>query len=159
MIDRIKSAFDLPQCAAQGNGSGTAGVCTPVEFVELSPIARRLLPEPGETSTNSTPGYNQRAIYPEDSILADWMRIAREQVESADAFIIGSILPVCAALIGRRVYFQWGEQQIFPNCFNMLAGKPGDRKSSIIDLAEMLARRVLPESAFFPKSFRSTRNL
>jgi hypothetical protein len=74
-------------------------------------------------------------------------------VESADPFIIGSILPVCAALLGRRVYFQWGEQQIFPNCFNMLAGAAGDRKSSIIDLAEMLARRILSESAFFPKSF------
>ena len=95
----------------------------------------------------------RRAVYPEDSILADWMRLAREQVESADAFIIGSILPVCAALLGRRVYFQWGEQQIFPNCFNMLAGKPGDRKSSIIDLAEMLARRIASESAFLPKSF------
>ena len=35
----------------------------------------------------------------------------------------------------------------------MLAGKPGDRKSSIIDLAEMVAHRIVPESAFLPKSF------
>jgi hypothetical protein len=154
VIDRIKTAEELP--GSKGNGSSPIsgeGVCTPVEFGELCALARRFLPEIGETSPNSPPGYNQRAVYPEDSLLADWMRLAREQVESADAFIVGSILPVCAALLGRHVYFQWGEQQIFPNCFNMLAGKPGDRKSSIIDLAEMLARRIASESAFLPKSF------
>jgi hypothetical protein len=154
VIDRIKAADDLPR--SNGNGCGPASgesVCTPGEIGELASLARRFLPEPGETSPNSPPGYNQRAVYPEDSILADWMRLAREQVESADAFIIGSILPVCSALLGRRVHFPWGEQQIFPNCFNMLAGKPGDRKSSIIDLAEVLAHRIIPESAFLPKSF------
>ena len=106
-----------------------------------------------ETSPISPAAYSQRAVYPEDSILANWMHLARQQVESADAFIIGAILPVCGALLGRRVYFQWGEQRIYPNCFAMLAGKPGDRKSSIIDLAEMLARKCLPETVFFPKSF------
>src|SRR5205823_5910104 len=127
MIDRIKPAEELPQY--NGNGSSPVRVdrvCTPGEIGELCALARRYLPEMGETSPNSPPGYNQRAVYPEDSILTDWMWLAREQVESADAFIIGSILPVCAARLGRRIYFQWGEKRIFPNCFNMLAGKPGD---------------------------------
>ena len=154
MNDRIKTAAELPGYNGNGSTPGSGErVCTPGEIGELSEKARRLLPETSPTSPISPGGYNQRAMYPEDSILADWMRVAREQVESADPFIIGSILPVCAALLGRRVYFQWGEQQIFPNCFNMLAGKPGDRKSSIIDLAEMVAHRIVPESAFLPKSF------
>jgi hypothetical protein len=124
-----------------------------VEFGEFVEQARLLLPEKADSSPNSTGVYVQKAIYPEDSILADWVRLAREHEESADAFIIGSILPICGALLGRNVWFEWGEKQKFPNCFNMLAGKPGDRKSSIIDLAEMLARRILPGNAFLPKSF------
>src|SRR5205814_1253374 len=52
-------------------------------FGELSALARRFLPEMSENSQNTSPGYNQRAVHPEDSILADFMRVAREQVESA----------------------------------------------------------------------------
>jgi hypothetical protein len=152
--DRIKAPAELPGAGRNGSGPpGSPSVCTPVEFVEFVELARRRLPEPAQNSTNSTPGYVQKAIYPEDSILADWTRLARQHEESADAFIIGSILPICGALLGRRAWLQWGEKRWFANCFAMLAGKPGDRKSSIIDLAEMLARRVLPGNAFLPKSF------
>jgi hypothetical protein len=154
VTDHIKTAEELP--GSNGNGSAPLSgerVCTPVEFVEFVENARHLLPERGETSPNSTRGYVQKVVYPEDSIIADCAKLAREHEESADPFIIGSILPVCGALLGRRVWFQWGERQKFPNCFNMLAGNPGVRKSSVIDLAEMVARRVLPESAFFPNSF------
>jgi hypothetical protein len=35
----------------------------------------------------------------------------------------------------------------------MLAGKPGDRKSSTIDIAEEIARYCLPSKAFIPASF------
>ena len=157
MTDRIKSAEDLPRAfqepAIYGNGSRPPSVGTPEEFGELVDLARRKLPERAQNSPNSTGGYTQKAVYPEDSILADWVRIARQHEESADAFIIGSILPVCGALLGRRVWIQWGEKQKFANCFTMLAGKPGDRKSSIIDLAEMLARQILPGNAFLPRSF------
>ena len=153
MTDRIKSAEDLPRAfqesVSYGNGSCPPSVGTPEEFGELVDLARRKLPERAQNSPNSTGGYTQKAVYPEDSILADWVRIARQHEESADAFIIGSILPVCGALLGRRVWIQWGEKQKFANCFTMLAGKPGDRKSSIIDLAEMLARQILPGNAFF----------
>jgi hypothetical protein len=147
VIDRIKIAEELP------GGLNGERVCTPVEIVELCEKARLLLPETPANSTISTGGYNQRVVYPEDSIIADWVKLAQALEESADAFIIGAILPICGALLGRRVWFQWGERQKFANCFAMLAGKPGDRKSSIIALAEMLARRCLPESAFLPQSF------
>jgi hypothetical protein len=150
-MNRIKTATELP--GSNGSSENGSRVCTPVEFGEFVELARRLLPEKGDNSPNSTGVYVQKAIYPEDSILADWIRLAREHEESADAFIIGSILPVCGAMLGRHVWFQWGEKQKFANCFTMLAGKPGDRKSSIIDLAEMLARKVLPGNAFLPKSF------
>jgi len=151
--DRIKTAAELPGAGRNGSGPQGPSVCTPVEIGEFVELAQRFLPEKGDNSPNSTGVYLQKAIYPEDSILADWMRLAREHEESADAFIIGSILPVCGAILATHVWFQWGEKQKFANCFTMLAGKPGDRKSSIIDLAEMLARKVLPGNAFLPKSF------
>src|SRR5207248_6275710 len=92
--DRIKTAAELP--GAGRNGSTPQNMCTPVEIGEFVELARRFLPEKGDNSPNSTGVYVQKAIYPEDSILADWMRLAREHEESADAFIIGSILPVSA---------------------------------------------------------------
>jgi hypothetical protein len=99
------------------------------------------------------PEFVQKAIYPADSILAPYMDYAREHIESDDAFIIGSILPVCAAILGRNLYMQWGDRHVYPNLFTMLAGKPGDRKSAAIDQAEVIARACLPENAFLPKSF------
>lgn len=36
---------------------------------------------------------------------------------------------------------------------SMLAGKPGDRKSSTINLAESIARKCLPPAAFLPRAF------
>ena len=104
-------------------------------------------------STNSTGGYTQGAIYPSDSILEDYVALGREQTEAADCFILGSILPVCGALLARRVYHDWGTSKIFPNVFVMLAGKPGDRKSSIISLASQIAEACLPPEAFVPENF------
>jgi hypothetical protein len=97
--------------------------------------------------------FKQRVIYPPDSILEPYMSYARAHIESDDAFILGSILPVCAALLGRNLFMQWGDRHVYPNLFTMLAGKPGDRKSSAIDQAEGLARACLPENAFLPKTF------
>lgn len=138
--------------ARTGGNVGT-GAPPPDEFVEL---ARAKFADDPSNSTNSTKpggGDEQPAIFPPDSILADWMTFARAQEESADAFLIGTILPVVAALLARRVWFRWGARQIFANLFVMLAGKPGDRKSSIIFLGEALARLILPVSAFLPAAF------
>ena len=160
MINRIKNAGDLPrieQIAGPSNGSSPGSpLCgiPPGEFGELGEKARALLGETSPTSPNSPGGHIQRAVYPDDSILADWMRFGRDNTESADAYLIGSILPVCGALLGQRAWIDFGDTKKYANCFVMLAGKPGDRKSSIINLAEMLARRVLgDESAFLPKNF------
>jgi hypothetical protein len=106
-----------------------------------------------QTSHPNGPEFEQKAIYPADSILAPYMNYARAHIESDDAFIIGSILPVCAALLSRNLSMQWGDRHVYPNLFTMLAGKPGDRKSAAIDQAEVIARACLPENAFLPKSF------
>ena len=106
-----------------------------------------------QTNQANGPEFEQKAIYPDNSILAPYMQYAQKHVESADGFILGSILPVCAALLGRQIYMQWGDRHVYPNLFTMLAGKPGDRKSAAIDQAEVIARACLPANALLPKSF------
>src|SRR5260221_2356098 len=130
--------------AAQSKGNSTT--------VHLQKEGRPLLD--WTNSTNSTGGYTQGAIYPSNSILEDYVALAREQTEAADCFILGSILPVCGALLARRVYHDWGTSKIFPNVFVMLAGKPRDRESSIISLARQNAAAWLPPETFVPENFR-----
>ena len=81
------------------------------------------------------------------------MDYSRALEESADCYLIGSIIPVVAAILERRVYFPWGDKKIYPNIFSMLVGKPGDRKTSAITRAKSIASRSLPENAFLPASF------
>lgn len=104
-------------------------------------------------SANSAAGNGQRAVYPEDSVIGDWMRYARSTEESADCFLVGAIMPVCGAILGRGAWINWGSRRQFPNIFAMLAGKAGDRKSSGILAAARLAKQVLPSNAFLPASF------
>ena len=110
-----------------------------------------LLAVPNQTSTNSTNSAGEhihQAIVPTGTILTDYLDYARELEESADCYLLGSILPVVAAALARTVYFQWGTKRIYPNLFTMLVGKPGDRKSSAIGLAHQIAKVVLLPNRF-----------
>ena len=111
------------------------------------------------SSTNSTNSTGQptleEAIVPPESLLSEYLDYARQQVESADSFLVGSVLPVVAACLARGIYFPWGQERIYPNLFSMLGGKSGDRKSSAINLAEQLARRIIPEKQFLPHACSS----
>jgi len=98
-------------------------------------------------------GHEQPAIYPANSVLGEYMEYSRAMEESADCYLIGSILPIAAAALARRVYFPWGDTQLYPNVFSMLVGKPGDRKTSAISRARSIARSILPEIALLPTSF------
>lgn len=115
-------------------------------------------------STNSTGGIPDlsAAIYPEGSLIERYMDYARSQLESADSYIIGGFLPIMARVMARNVWFQWGNERIHPNLYVILAGKPGDRKSSAVSLAQRLANleipdagHVLPPCAFLAGSLSS----
>ena len=104
-------------------------------------------------STNSTSSQRfefEAAVYPPTSLLGYYVNYARERLESADSFIVGSILPVIAACLARRVYFQWGDEKIYPNIFSLLAGRAGERKSSAVNLAEKFAKVALAPESFLP---------
>lgn len=127
-------------CVAGGN-VGNVGNDLPIEW-------------DNPTNPTNPPGtHKQKAIYPSDSILSDFYDFAITLTEGADCYIIGSILPVCAAMLGRGVWLPWMSRSLHCNLFSILVGKPGDRKSSTVDLAEQIARACLPQEAFLPKSF------
>jgi len=104
--------------------------------------------ETSVSSTNSLGAHIDRAIFPEGTILTDYLEYARRLEESADCYLLGSILPVVAATLARKVWFPLGTKKIYPNLFAMLVGKPGDRKSSAINLAHQIARSLLPPNRF-----------
>ena len=125
-----------------------------VEIVEIVENESQVKEHGGRISTNSTfstGGHDiQQAIYPENSFLARYMDFARTREESADSYLIAAIIPVIAASAGRRISFAWGDRWIYPNLFVMLAGKPGDRKSSAVNLAGGIAKVVLQSRQFLP---------
>ena len=104
-------------------------------------------------SANSAGGYVQKAIFPRDSILADWFTYARARTEGADCYLLGSILPVIGALLARRGWISLAGEKKYPNIFTLICGKPGDRKSTTIRHGAALARLCLPDNAFIPASF------
>jgi hypothetical protein len=106
-----------------------------------------------DTCQNSTEGYVQKAVYPPDSIIQDYHEFAVSQTEAADSYIVGGLMPMCAALLERRVWFQWGARRKYPNQFAMLAGKAGDRKSDAIVLAWSVLKPLIARNKLIPKSF------
>jgi hypothetical protein len=111
----------------------------PVDWSEIS-----------KTAGSGGPEFVHQAIYPEDSILAEYMEAGRSITEGADCYLLGAILPVVGALLKRRLYISFGAGPKYPNIFSILVGRPGDRKSSTIGLAARIARRILPLEAFLP---------
>ncbi len=101
--------------------------------------------------TISTPPPIHSAVYPADSILAEFMDFGREYSESEDSMLIGAILPVAARLLGRRVFIKFYGKK-FPNVYNFLVTKPGLRKTTNINLAWAIGRRILQPDAFFAGS-------
>ena len=105
--------------------------------------------EPGAISANSaisTP-LPPQAVWPVDSILDDFVQLARGCSESEDSIIIGAILPVVSRLLARRVFLRFGVDK-FPNLYHVLTTKPGLRKSTTIQIVEHIAKALLPASAF-----------
>jgi hypothetical protein len=127
------------------NTSLPPSACLAVENVENEPAAFSTF------STLSTGTLDlQAAIFPPGAWFDRYMDYARSREESADSYLIGSIIPVFAAVLARRISFAWGDRWIYPNIFAMLAGKPGDRKSSAINLAGEIARFCLEKKCFLP---------
>lgn len=135
---------------ANDNRGPVGNVGTPGESFFAS-LKHEPDPEIGDFPTNPTeaPLPLGAAIYPPDSVLEDWMQFAQRYAESADCYLIGSILPILGAFMGRRVWYQLDRIK-YPNIFALVTGKPGDRKSTAIKLAGEVATRLLDKKQFSP---------
>jgi hypothetical protein len=110
-----------------------------------------IIPDPfsNEHVAETTPAnkLDVKTIYPKDFILELWMKFARKHCETNDFQILGAILPVCGAIMGRTVWMDFfGEK--YPNIFTMIVAAPGQRKSTLINLVEKLARRAIEPGHF-----------
>ncbi len=61
-----------------------------------------------------------------------------EETESPRIFHIWSILSAVSACLGRRCYFDYGVDYIYPNIYVLLVGPPGGKKSTALKLAAKL---------------------
>jgi hypothetical protein len=101
-----------------------------------------------KVTLNPTGLFVQKAFYPLDSILTPYMKEARTCCEAVDIYLLGAILPICARLLARRVYVDWGAEKLYPNVFELLVGTAGMRKTSAIRRAKRVAWNCLLPEAF-----------
>lgn len=89
-------------------------------------------------------------FYPRDSIIEDWYLYANQRCEVSDNQIIGAILPVISAIVGKTIYMDWYTGPLYSNLFTVLLAKPGRRKSTLVGPVTKLARKCLPRNAKMP---------
>jgi hypothetical protein len=104
-----------------------------------------------KAATQNGARFTQETVYPQNSILAPYMALARTVCESADTHLLGAVLPVAGAMLARRVYIGWPQGNIYPNLFSLLIGPAGQRKTDAVKLASRIARAHLPDEAFLKK--------
>ena len=87
------------------------------------------------------------AVWPRDSVIEDFVVLARRCSESEDQILVGSFLPVVSAVLARNVFIDFGGRK-YPNLYNILVAKPGLRKSTTVQLVTHIARNLLPKETF-----------
>jgi hypothetical protein len=115
----------------------------PYKAVEWESVRKEL-----KSSAEQTGRFVQELVYPADSILSPYLEAARASCESADIYLLGAILPVVGALLGRRVWIEWGQEKMYPNLFMLLVGSAGMRKSSAVRYANRIALVCLGTESF-----------
>jgi hypothetical protein len=75
------------------------------------------------------------------------MTLARRYSESEDSLLIGSILPVVAAFLGRNVWFPFDGRK-YANIYSLLVAKPGMRKAQTSGSRKRPQRNSWVTSAF-----------
>lgn len=86
--------------------------------------------------------YVQNCPYPTDSVIHEFVEQGQLVAESSDSMIVGCAVGVIAGLLGRNIWYDFGSKK-YPNVYAILSARPGERKSTIINLVEDLASAVL----------------
>ena len=85
--------------------------------------------------------------WPRDSAIEDFVVLARRYSEAEDQLLVGALLPVISASLGRNVHVIFG-RRLFCNVYCILAA-PAGMRSTVIDLVTHIAKTLLPEAAIF----------
>jgi hypothetical protein len=101
--------------------------------------------------TNSTSSTNSTGVYPNrshpiptDSILQEYLEVARGVSESTDSWLIAPILSLCGRLLTPNVYLSLGSLKPM-TIYNFIAGPAGLRKSTSFNPAEIMASNLLTD--------------
>jgi len=93
-------------------------------------------------SSASEAKFVQNCPYPTDSIIHEFVEQGRLVAESSDSMIVGCAVGAIAGLLGRNIWYDFGSKK-YPNVYAILSARPGERKSTVINLVEDLASDVL----------------
>lgn len=139
------------ETAETSPGVFTAEGGSPVEMVEIVEA------DSGQFNSfnkfNATPPADQTLSpgrvhpVPSDSILADFLDVARDFSEAPDSFAIAPILAVAGALLTPATGWNFAGRK-HPNLFQFVVGPPALKKSTSFRLAETVARTILSPEHF-----------
>lgn len=99
------------------------------------------------TPNQQLPVQSGQAIYPPCELIDRYLKFARSTSESEDNLLLGALLPIAGALLGRNVWFDFGSK-MYPNIYTMLAAPAGFRKSTCVKLVESIAAEILNKDRF-----------
>jgi hypothetical protein len=101
-----------------------------------------------DVAINAPKGFMHQAFYPKDTLLDEWLEFGSTVSEASNGVILGTILPVVAAELQRRVWIPWYEGPAFPNLYSLLIGSAGDGKNTVVNWVQTISRACLDANAF-----------
>lgn len=103
-----------------------------------------------------------REYIPQDGFLGYYMKYATPLTDSPDEYHISCAITCVASILGNSVFFQFGNQRVYPNLFMLLLGRSGFlRKSTAINIirniiVEVNCQKLILPDEITPESFIET---
>lgn len=82
--------------------------------------------------------------YPPGSLIDRFVDYCCHQIESARIFMAAGVLTLLSIKTGRRRFFKWGDQTIYPNLMQVLLAPSGARKTQLISIVTAFANELCP---------------
>jgi hypothetical protein len=103
-------------------------------------LAKVTAPDQSSSKTES----EKQLIFPQAAwrgIFSEYREAVKNATEASDVFHFATLWALCAATLGRRVWFSYG-MKLFPNAYLVCFGRTGDRKTTATRRATELGTRI-----------------
>ena len=92
------------------------------------------------------------SLIPSDSFLYSFVEYCNKTTDAPDIFAFGAGLTTLATVLEKNVSMQWTGRKLYPNTYILLIMKSGGRKSTILQIAKSLLKKLETEdkSLVFP---------